>query len=454
MKPNPISTPPVGRLVRRFAPSPWKRLLGTSAALALVSSSAPAASLVWDPLHNTVGSDGAGTWSTSAANWANGASDSAWSNLGGDTAVFGASGTGNSVTVSGLVTIGGIIFNLITGNYAISGGTISVGAAATITTVSDATISSKLTGTSAVLTKDGAGTLTLNSTTNTGISTINVTAGTLATATSGSSSFGNSSTALVVSTDAAIRVAAGSVIQNAITFNGGTGAVAYIGGATLSGPITLASGDTKINTSDVATISGAIGGTGSLTLNGPNKLTLTGVNTYSGGTNIVDGVLQVAAGGTLGTGAVTNATNLELNTSAGDIAIANAISGGGSVTKSGPGIGTLSGSVTSTGYTIISGGTLLVNGTKNGGSAALVYVAGAGSVLGGTGTIVGASAGAVTLLAGGAVSPGLPNTMGTWSWCRMVAARTRTIRSTSVMVLPLRWMRPSGPRRPGIRRRT
>lgn len=333
--------------------------------------------------------------------------------MGGDTAVFGASGTGNSVTVSGLVTIGGIIFNLITGNYAISGGTISVGAAATITTVSDATISSKLTGTSAVLTKDGAGTLTLNSTTNTGISTINVTAGTLATATSGSSSFGNSSTALVVSTDAAIRVAAGSVIQNAITFNGGTGAVAYIGGATLSGPITLASGDTKINTSDVATISGAIGGTGSLTLNGPNKLTLTGVNTYSGGTNIVDGVLQVAAGGTLGTGAVTNATNLELNTSAGDIAIANAISGGGSVTKSGPGIGTLSGSVTSTGYTIISGGTLLVNGTKNGGSAALVYVAGAGSVLGGTGTIVGASAGAVTLLAGGAVSPGLPNTMGT-----------------------------------------
>ena len=379
----------------------------------MLLSQAPAANLTWDPALTTTGSDGSGTWSTSTADWATGLADVVWND--GDNAIFGSGGTAGTVTVSGLVSTGSMVFNIGSGGYTVAGGTVDLGATPTITTNANATITSSLTGSSATLTKAGTGTLTLNGTTS-GISTINVTAGTLKTATSGTASFGNSSTAIVVSSGAAVQVASGSVIQNNITFNGGSSAAAYIGGATLSGGITLASGDTKINASNTATISGAITGAGSLTLNGPNKLTLTGANSYSGGTTIADGVLEVDGGSSLGTGAVSNATNLTLNTTAGSLAIGNDISGAGSITKSGSGTATLSGSVTATGYTIISGGTLLVNGNKTGtagASGSLVYVAGAGSVLGGTGTIVGATAGAITLLSGGAISPGLANAIGT-----------------------------------------
>lgn len=392
-----------------------RRVLTTAAAPLLVCGVAAADTYIWDPVHTGIGSDGAGVWSTSSANWSLGGSDVAWPLTTSDIASFGVGGTPGAVTVDGSVTVGGLAFE--TAGYSVTGGSVLLGSATpTITTNADATIVSTLasSGSPLTLTKAGAGTLTLNGST-AGISTIAVTAGVLRTQASGSAAFGSGATSLVVSSGAAIRISPGAVAPNPITFHGGSTAQAYIGGGTLSGSITLASDDVKINAGNVATISGTISGPGSLTLVGPNKLTLSGTgSSYSGGTNILDGTLQVTTTDALGTGAVNNQTNLEINPDSGaTITLGNAISGAGSITKSGPGTAVLTGSVTSTGYTIVSGGTLLVNGTKAGGTSALVYVAGAGSVLGGTGTITGATSGAITLLAGGAIAPGLTDSIGT-----------------------------------------
>ncbi|ECM6880911.1 hypothetical protein PV60_23375, partial [Salmonella enterica subsp. enterica serovar Derby] len=89
---------------------------------------------------------------------------------------------------------------------------------------------------------------------------------------------------------------------------------------------------------------------------GDDALTLSGANTYTGGTLISDGTLVASNVEALGTGDVTNDAVLELNTG-GDFD--NAISGSGQVVKSGDKTLTLSGSNTYTGGTLISGGTLI-----------------------------------------------------------------------------------------------
>ncbi|HCS4316884.1 TPA: autotransporter-associated beta strand repeat-containing protein, partial [Salmonella enterica subsp. enterica serovar Kedougou] len=91
---------------------------------------------------------------------------------------------------------------------------------------------------------------------------------------------------------------------------------------------------------------------------GDKMLTLSGSNTYTGGTTINDGMLVATSVEALGSGDVTNDAVLALNTG-GDFA--NNIGGTGSVVKSGDETLTLSGSNTYTGGTLISSGTLVAN---------------------------------------------------------------------------------------------
>ncbi|MDQ7353164.1 MULTISPECIES: autotransporter-associated beta strand repeat-containing protein, partial [Salmonella] len=90
-------------------------------------------------------------------------------------------------------------------------------------------------------------------------------------------------------------------------------------------------------------------------------LTLSGANSYSGGTLISDGTLVASNVEALGTGDVTDDAVLELNTG-GDFD--NAISGSGQVVKSGDETLTLSGSNTYTGGTLISDGTLVASNVE------------------------------------------------------------------------------------------
>ncbi|EBW7250932.1 hypothetical protein DQD39_25060, partial [Salmonella enterica subsp. enterica serovar Havana] len=104
-----------------------------------------------------------------------------------------------------------------------------------------------------------------------------------------------------------------------------------------------------------------IGGTGRVEKSGDDTLTLSGSNTYTGGTLISDGTLVASNVEALGTGDVTNNATLELNTGG---TFDNAIGGSGNVVKSGADTLTLSGSNSYTGGTTISGGTLVASNVE------------------------------------------------------------------------------------------
>ncbi|ECQ6566662.1 AIDA autotransporter, partial [Salmonella enterica subsp. enterica] len=104
-----------------------------------------------------------------------------------------------------------------------------------------------------------------------------------------------------------------------------------------------------------------IGGSGQVVKSGDDALTLSGSNTYTGGTLISDGTLVATNVEALGTGSVTDNATLELNTG-GDFD--NNIGGTGSVVKSGDKTLTLSGANSYTGGTTISGGTLVATNVE------------------------------------------------------------------------------------------
>ena len=112
------------------------------------------------------------------------------------------------------------------------------------------------------------------------------------------------------------------------------------------------------------TYSGIMSGTGGLIKLATNTLTITGANTYSGGTTINAGALQLGDGGALGSGAVSNAAVLAV-TNSGALTLGNSITGVGSLTKSGAGTVTLSGINTYSGPTTVNGGALM-GGTGGG----------------------------------------------------------------------------------------
>ncbi|WP_024140301.1 autotransporter-associated beta strand repeat-containing protein, partial [Salmonella enterica] len=105
-----------------------------------------------------------------------------------------------------------------------------------------------------------------------------------------------------------------------------------------------------------------IGGTGRVEKSGDQTLTLSGANSYTGGTLISSGTLVASNVNALGSGDVTDNAVLELNTGG---TFDNAISGSGQVEKSGDGTLTLSGSNTYRGGTTISGGTLVATSVES-----------------------------------------------------------------------------------------
>ncbi|EAW9546796.1 AIDA autotransporter-like protein ShdA, partial [Salmonella enterica] len=151
-----------------------------------------------------------------------------------------------------------------------------------------------------------------------------------------------------------------------------SGANSYTGGTTISGGTLVATSVDALGSGDVTdnvvlelntggTFDNVISGSGQVVKSGDKTLTLSGSNTYTGGTTINDGTLIASNVEALGTGDITDNAVLELNTG-GDFD--NAISGSGQVVKSGDDTLTLSGSNTYTGGTLISGGTLVASNVE------------------------------------------------------------------------------------------
>ncbi|MFA6289216.1 MAG: autotransporter domain-containing protein [Opitutaceae bacterium] len=275
-----------------------------------------------------------------------------------------------------------------------------------------------LTGTDGIrtgsLTKNGTGTLTMN----------NVNTYTGGTFVNGGTVIGNTDSlqgditnnAAVEFDQAATGTYAGVMDGTGSLTKSGIGALTLSGANTYSGGTTVSAGSLIGNTTSLqgditnnaavtfaqasaGTYSGVMDGSGSLTKSGAGDLTLSGANTYSGGTTVSAGSL---IGDTTSLqGDITNNAAVTFNQPVAGT-YSGVMDGSGSLTKSGAGALTLSGLNTYTGGTTISAGSLSLSGTGTlGNSTGALAVNGGTLDLGTTSQTVGA-----VTLAGGTISNG------------------------------------------------
>ena len=161
--------------------------------------------------------------------------------------------------------------------------------------------------------------------------------------------------------------------------------------------------------SDVNPFGGHISGTGAVTQAGTGTTILTADSTYTGGTTISAGTLQLGNGGATGTiaGDVTDNGALAFNRSD-TVTFPGVISGSGSLSQLGSGTTILTADNPYTGGTTVSGGVLVVGDVANP-SAALSgggpISVGSGATLGGYGSVTGAVTNSGVIAAGSA-TPG------------------------------------------------
>jgi autotransporter-associated beta strand protein len=422
----------------------------------------------WDTSNTTGLQAGNGTWSTGTIDWnplADGTGTRVvWTN-GGD-AVFQTSGT-STVTVSGTVTANSITFNGT--GYTIAGTALTL-TGPNITANVDATISAPLGG-SVGLTKLGTGTLTLSGS-NTYSGATLISAGTLSLV---------GTTVIPVNSDVTVSTGA-TLALNDSTVNGAYATIGSLsGGGTVDSIGSKSPTLTVGNNNSSSTFSGVLQDTLhalSLIKTGTGTLTLSGANTYIGGTTISNGTLQFAKTNSMpltGTVTVSNGATLAVNVG-GTNEWTNGTSGGGTLggliagtggqgtalqvswtagsvlgvdttnasggnftyggvigsfnpgatnsvglTKLGTGTLTLTNANTYTGATTVNAGTLLVNGSLASGSAVTVNNSG---TLGGSGTITGS----VTLNNSAVINAGTVGTVNT-----TFATGALTMKDTSIL---------------------
>ena len=423
-------------------------------ALALLYTTAYAASSISD------WSGGSGNWSSSEG-WANGTAPSQGNGI-----LFSGAG-GASTNNSVLMSVGGITFTNGAGVYTVSGAGFTNSAAGIVnlstntqTVNNDMTLSAAQTLTAQsgslvfggaitnggnTLTVDGSNNVTLAGAVSGSGGVIKDGSGTLSLSGANSYSGGtrvNSGRLAGDTTSLQGNISNNAVVEFAQTANGtfsgavsGTGSLEKSGAGTLtltgansySGGTTISagglSGDTAslqgniansgmltFNQGSAGTYSGAVSGTGSLGKSGAATLTLTGNNTYTGGTTVSAGILALSGAGAISSsalnlsasgaglsisGTTSGATLASLAGVAGSTVtlgsksltvgdsssttFAGVISGTGGLTKNGAGVLTLSGSNSYSGSTLVSGGTLALNGVNSG--SGTVTVSGNTSVL-------------------------------------------------------------------------
>ncbi|WP_283810669.1 autotransporter-associated beta strand repeat-containing protein, partial [Bradyrhizobium sp. S69] len=191
----------------------------------------------------------------------------------------------------------------------------------------------------------------------------------------------------------------GVTLANAIMFTGGTNFLTLSSGATagtltggigISGSLTIDPGPVNGASATLANvISDATGGPGSISVNTTRTLTLTGANTYSGGTTLTAGTISVGNSSALGSGTLSMAAGTALSFVSGiGVNIGNAITVAGDPTfTTTPGTPqTISGTITDAtgpttpGAVVVNGGGVLTLSGQNTFSL--------GTTISGTGTTV------------------------------------------------------------------
>jgi fibronectin-binding autotransporter adhesin len=318
-----------------------------------------------------------GSWDTTTPNnWVFSGSSVPWVN--GNFALFDDSLTANpSVTISGVLSGQTITFANFNTNY----------------TLNSVDVANNLGGTTR-LTMAGGGTTTLagGANTYTGVTTITgggtLSVGTLANGgiASDIGASANSAANLVLDNGTLVYTGGGATSDRLFTLGTGGGTIDNEGIGTLtlnnSGSIGLASSGprtltlTGIGTADTfGSALGESGGQTTLLKKGTGTWILTGASTYSGGTEVQAGQLNVGNGGSsgnLGLGPVLDSTAIDINRT-GTLTVPGAISGTGSLTIDGPGTVILANNNIYRGGTTINAGTLQVG---NGGGLGSLYING------------------------------------------------------------------------------
>ncbi|EPJ3205953.1 autotransporter outer membrane beta-barrel domain-containing protein [Citrobacter freundii] len=162
--------------------------------------------------------------------------------------------------------------------------------------------------------------------------------------------------------------------ETGITFNGGT--LKYGEAFDTARQVTLESGGGTFDTNghDVSLLT-EVEGNGQLTKTGKGSLTLTLDNTYTGGTTIEQGVLQLGTGGTIGSIEGDIVDNGVLNVNRADtLALSGNISGTGQLHQTGSGTTELQGQNSYSGATLITSGVLQAGDTNTLSAASHHYV--------------------------------------------------------------------------------
>lgn len=356
-----------------------RAILASSVAALLTATPTIAASLTWDLTPGTAGpgdgliTGGTGSWDTTTALWTvdGGTTDQVWNNANNDVAIF--DGTAGTVTLSAAITANALNFNV--SGYVITANTLTLaGPTPTITLASGQadTIQSVLAGTGGLVVA-GGGNLTLtNFNTYTGGTTVNGGSTlTLGTANSGTGTIRGTLTINAASTVVLSGVDAlgysgnyvnvvnvnGGTINNATTGNNAYATNFFLTGGTMSstgggrynfdanngyGITTLASSTSSVISAPILIRTGTLvfnvaagtvaggadlavtgvisqSGTNGITKNGNGVMSMGVASTYTGGTTINGGILDLVAGGggtgvIRGTATVNTGTTLRLST--------------------------------------------------------------------------------------------------------------------------------------------
>lgn len=289
---------------------------------------------------------GSGVWSQAGANWTDATgSVTAWRNPNDAFSIFG--GAAGTVTVdssAGAIEAQGIQFasdgyHLVGDGLALIStipsalGEVRVGDGSQAASAWTAYVDNSLAG--AGIDKTGMGTLVLRGS-NTYTQSTRLSLGTLS-----------------VSSDANLGASSAN-----LNFEGGTLRVTGTSFQSTARSVVFGSAGGGVDIADASntfTLGQALSGSGALTKLGDGTLVLSGNNSYSGGTLISAGTLTGSAG-SFGSGAIVDNAALVLHQTT-DATLTNAISGSGSLTKTGAGNLTL-GSNSYSGGTLISAGTL------------------------------------------------------------------------------------------------
>ncbi len=334
----------------------------------------------------------------------------------------------NNVTGEGQIVKSGSDELIVTGDNTYSGGTtisggtltadhadsLGTGAVANsgVLQVGEGELENTLSG-SGSLVKTGTGELTLSGD-NTYSGGTTITGGTLTADHAdslGSGDIDNSGVLKVGEGDLENTLSgSGSLVKTGtgeLTLSGGND---YSGGTTIIGGTLTADHADSLGTGAVANsgvlqvgegeLENTLSGSGSLVKTGTGELTLSGDNSYSGGTTIIGGTLTADHADLLGTGAVANSGVLQV----GEGELENTLSGSGSLVKTGTGDLTLSGDNSYSGGTTIIGGTLTADHADSLGTGAVansgVLQVGEGELentLSGSGSLVKTGTGELTL---------------------------------------------------------